>query len=266
MILLAKSNDSTEKKITEENKEDIKKQVINKEINKENDDSLDEIEKEALAKMSAKYSEEPKGFAIVFQKHKLLSIFYYYNPFQRRLTRATMLFLVFLGQMFFIGLFYQDDKNSAIGFYDKILEYSLRDFLVMLYSNIIMLIIEVISLFLLKEKEINKKMTLQEAEKIAKRNKYFRAAGLGFSWIAMGYFSWSISMFALHFSEGTSHIWLFNTGVSFIFDLLFTSIIKLMLYAFVIAKIIEYFKKRKLQKELEMRESYDPEDASENRI
>ncbi|OMJ95104.1 hypothetical protein SteCoe_1645 [Stentor coeruleus] len=237
----------------------LKRQITLSQNAVEHDLALDEIQQA----IRTNESENPVvGFKIVLQKHKLLSVFFLYTPEQSRLIRGTRIFVVFLGQMFFIGLFYNGDKTESSSFSDKILSYSFRDFMVMLYSNIIMLVVDMIIGYLLKDKELKSGLNLDDALKVIKRNKIVKIFGLIFCWIVMIVYCWSIGMFALKLTQGTSHMWLFNTGISFIVDLCFTSIIKLLFYAYVVAKILKYYQDWKESKELERRASFDSEDLA----
>lgn len=222
----------------------------------ERDESLDEIQ------IRVYKNEEPKstGLRLVLEKHKILTIFFLYDPQQSRITRCTMLFFTFIGQMFFIGLFYDGAQSSANDFWDKILSYSMQDFMVMMYSSILMFVIQNVAYFFLKERIIDKTKTKEEILKQIKRNKTMRIVGLLFCWTGMVYFLWSIAMFALKFPQGVSHMWLFNTGMSFLTDICVTSFVNAFIYAYVISRLLASFAKWREKKQKEKQESFDSED------
>ncbi|OMJ65903.1 hypothetical protein SteCoe_37447 [Stentor coeruleus] len=222
----------------------------------ERDESLDEIQ----IRVYKKEEQKSTGLRLVLEKHKILTIFFLYDPQQSRITRCTMLFFTFIGQMFFIGLFYDGAKSTSDNFWDKILSYSLRDFMVMIYSSILMVVIQNIANYFLKERIIDKTKTKEEILKQIKRNKIMKIIGLAFCWTGMAYFLWSIAMFALKFPQGISHMWLFNTGISFMTDICVTSFINAFIYAYVISRVLIFIAKWRENKQRERQESFDSED------
>lgn len=234
------------------------KQILLKENGVEQDNSLDEID---YYLKKDEIPETIRGFYWVLQRHKLFGLFIFYDPVHSRIIRCTLFFVIILGRMFFIGLFYEknnDEKNTE--FLDRLNSYSFRDLTVMIYSSLIMILIEVIVLFVLTEKNIQFEDGKEIAMRVIKRNKYMRISSLIFCWIALAYFCWSIGMFALNFPQGVSHIWILNTIISLFIDLLFTSFIKIAILAFFILRVLEAWKKYKEKKKKETHESMDSED------
>ena len=77
--------------------------------------------------------------------HPILSIFYFYDPQKPRITRITLEFIHTIGNMYFIGLFYKGTKAVALTASDVITSYKFDDIVIVIYSNLIMITIIVIS-------------------------------------------------------------------------------------------------------------------------
>lgn len=228
----------------------------------EQDNSLDEIQ---IQFKNNQNIERPKGFRAVLQRHKLLGLFYFYSPTHCRVYRCTLLFMVILGNMYFIGIFYdqsykKNHENNDSGFLDMILEYNIRDFLIMIYSTIIMLILDIIVVTTLAENPISFDKEKDVALRVIRNNIKKRIIGLIICWLIMIYFCWSIGMLANKVFKNMSYIWIINTSVSVVTDLLFTSFIKIIIIEFIILRLSDAWKSYKEKKIKEKHESIDSED------
>lgn len=190
------------------------------------------------------------GFRVVIEEHRLLSIFFHRDPQTFRFTRCSLLFLIFIGKMYFIGLFYQDDKKNAQikSAQDVVLKYSLRDLLVMIYSTGIVVSLDYLLLYLTKLKIIDLSLPRESILRLIRFNKIKRIASLLFCWGLMGYYCWSIAIFALKLEYSVSLKWVLNTALGMVSDLTVTPLIKLIIKGFIISKLILYYKLRKINR------------------
>mmetsp|Transcript_5835 Transcript_5835/g.5723 ORF Transcript_5835/g.5723 Transcript_5835/m.5723 type:complete len:123 (+) Transcript_5835:193-561(+) len=111
-------------------------------------------------------------------------------------SRLTLFFLGLLGQMFFIGMFYQDanssddtittnstnttessnseanstDSSSS----DSPINYSWSDFWIMVWSSLFMIVITMVLNYFLREKLIDIRMTALQYKTVVKQNKIKR--------------------------------------------------------------------------------------------
>ncbi|OMJ95363.1 hypothetical protein SteCoe_1276 [Stentor coeruleus] len=263
-VTIPKSLNSEKSQSEEEEKDTLsvpeipKKQIMLKENAVEEDNSLDEID---FYLQKDEVPQTRRGIYWMFQQHKFFGIFMVYDPVHSRIIRCSLFFTVILGRMFLIGLFYQkNDDKSDDGFLERLRAYNIRDFAIMVYSSLIMIFLEIVVLFVLTEKKVQFESGKEAAMRVIKRNKYMRISSLIFCWTALGYFCWSIGMFALHFPQGVSHMWILNTIISLIVDILFTSFIKIAIVTLIILRVLDYWKKYKEKKIREMHESIDSED------
>ena len=153
--------------------------------------------------------------------HKFLKIFFLFDPKAFRLSICTLIFTVLLGKMYFIGLFYEGEASTTTTFKDAIKSYTFRDFLVMVYSTLIMFIIELIAAYLSKNELINFKWSKDENIRIIRRNRIRRILLIVFCWSLIVYFVWSIAMFCMNLNIGVSYKWIVNTITGFAGEIFF---------------------------------------------
>ncbi|CAG9312590.1 unnamed protein product [Blepharisma stoltei] len=198
------------------------------------------------------------------KKHELFSIYLVRDPYLTSLSRITLFFLALLGQMFFMGMFYQNSDSSSENVYynsssptnstisnnddNSSVNYSWTDFWIMVWSSLFMIIITTLLNFLLKEKLVEDQMTEMQYKRIKRQNKIKRIVGLILAWGFMIYFCWSIVLFAIQFNESVSRTWVLNVGVGYIVNICFTSVVKAALYAYIAIKVVEFYEKYKRKK------------------
>ena len=147
--------------------------------------------------------------------HKFLKIFFLFDPKAFRLSICTLIFTVLIGKMYFIGLFYEGEESTTTTFKDAIKSYTFRDFLVMVYSTLIMFIIELIASYLSRNELINCKWSKDENIRMIRRNRIRRILLIVFCWLLIIYFVWSIAMFCMNLDIGVSKKWIINTITGF---------------------------------------------------
>jgi proprotein convertase subtilisin/kexin type 5 len=158
----------------------------------------------------------------LIHNHKFLRIFFLFDPNAFRLSTCTMIFTVLIGKMYFIGLFYDGGGGEeATTIREAISGYTFRDFLVMVYSTIIMFCIEVVVAYLTKNNPVNIKWSKDENVRIIKQNRWRRIGCLAFCWPLMIWFSWSIAMFAMNLDISVSYKWIVTTVTGYIGDFFF---------------------------------------------
>ena len=177
--------------------------------------------------------------------HPILSIFYIHDPAKPRIIRITLEFFHTIGNMYFIGLFYRGDKAEATNASDIIAGYSIQDFVIIIYSNLIMISFTAISNLVSKTKEIDIKEPTDVLLAVIKKNNRKKIFGLVLLWTALGYFIWSIVLFALQFPTALSYKWIFNTINSMLLKYFVWSVLKILAKVFVINRLANTFKKRK---------------------
>lgn len=106
--------------------------------------SEDKLPHQEASNTSIDAEEESKNFGqYIVRNHEILSMFIR-NKAYTRISRTTMFITMLLGNMFFIGLFYrpdqQDDRDDR-SIEESFTSYTLRDFWVMVYSSLCMLLI-----------------------------------------------------------------------------------------------------------------------------
>ena len=207
-------------------------------INKE-----DIINKEIEEKELEIYKNAKTGVRLIIEEHKLLNILFFKDSNSFRITRCSLLFIFLMGKMYFIGLFYQyEQKKNINSFKDAIESYTLRDFLVFVYSTIIVTVANAI----LKACFKTEKISLLESRQIImlkiKSNKLKKTICIFISWAILGFYSWGISLFALSLDYSLSVSWILNTGIGYAYELSINPLLKLGLRAFILSKIVIYFK------------------------
>ena len=195
-------------------------------------------------KKSAKH-----GFQVVLEEHRLLSVLFYSDPYSFRFTRCSLLFLLFVGKMYFIGLFYeQETKNNKIkNVKDVFLSYTSRDFLVMIYSIAIVLGLDLLLQYVTKIEPIDLEKSREILLNTIRHNKIRRFVALVFCWGIMAYYCWSIAMFALNLEYSISMRWIVNTSFGICSDLTITPLFKLFFKGFILAKIFLHLRLRKIK-------------------
>ncbi|OMJ75676.1 hypothetical protein SteCoe_25114 [Stentor coeruleus] len=200
-----------------------------------------------------------KIFEYILQNHNLLGLFFCYNPRQSRLTRSTIFIMVTLGNMYFIGVFYDESperskEHNNSKFSENINDYNLGDFAIMINSSLIMIALRIIITLLTAEKLIDFEKGREVALRVIKINIIKRVIGLLLCLTIIVYFSCSIGIFIGEFYIEVSHIWMLNTIISIIVDLLFTSFIEIFITVFIVSRLLEIwrkYKERKLKEEYE---------------
>lgn len=112
-------------------------------------------------------------------KHELSNILFTKNPNRPSFLRITLFFIVLLGNMFLLGVFYDDgsskkqkiqekDAKSSESEDDSMSAYTYNDFFMAIYGNLLMLIIVVILEKFMTLKPTSSKMDYQQILKIVK--------------------------------------------------------------------------------------------------
>ena len=213
-----------------------------------------EDENQRINRIARKQSEEIKqnskhGLKVILEEHRLLSVLFHNDPSTFRFTRCSLLFLLFVGKMYFIGLFYEsENKNNKIkGVEDAFLSYTLRDFLVMIYSIAIVLGLDLFLQFVTRIKPIDLERPREIILRDIRHNKIRRFVALIFCWGIMGYYCWSIAMFALNLEYTVSLRWILNTGLGICSDLTISPLFKLFFKGFILAKIVLHLRLKKIR-------------------
>ncbi|CAG9326220.1 unnamed protein product [Blepharisma stoltei] len=174
-------------------------------------------------------------FEFVGKNHDFISIFLPDSQFSHS-VRVTAYTVSLLGNMFFIGLFYQDgeqkdDDSDSMNFSEAINNYSFRDFWVMVYSTGIMIPIAII-LRILAKRNIKEYKDPKKQNKIKKREKWKKFGFFMLSWSLMGYFCWSIILFSIQFQLSLTYKWICNTSVSYGSDIFVMPFVKMPIKVF----------------------------------
>lgn len=216
----------------------------------QDNEAVPRIQRQLASQIEELQKNTKTGFKVVIEEHRLLNIFFHHDPVTFRFTRCSLLFLLFTGKMYFIGLFYESDsKNKKIkSAEDALLNYALRDFLVMVYSIGIVTSMDILLIYLTRIKPIETSMPREVILKSIRFNKIKRIVALVFCVGIMVFYCWSIAMFALHLEYSVSIKWVLNTAISIFSDLTVAPLIKLIIKGFIIAKLVLYFKLRSLKR------------------
>jgi hypothetical protein len=187
----------------------------------------------------------------MLEKHKLLTVFNLYDPFQSRFNRASLLFLNVIGKMYFIGLFYEGEKTAASNVKGIAASYSLRDALVILWSSLIMLVANAFFIYFMKNRPVSPNMPREVFDKTIKFNSR-KKLGIFIIFISVfAWLLWSIAMFALHLDKFTSYKWIINTSISIFIDMIVTPLVKgiviTMIGGWILKKIKEKIEKSKIE-------------------
>ncbi|CAG9333797.1 unnamed protein product [Blepharisma stoltei] len=210
-----------------------------------------------------------KWLGIISEKHELFNILFTKVPQHPSLCRITLYFLVLIGQMFFIGMFYEttststetvitNSTNSTSSDYSSegfSIDYSWHDFWIMVWSSLLMIIVTSTLSKLFTEQEITDQMTGLQYIKIKRQNKIKRWIGLFLAWGIMFYFLWSIALYSIQFDEDISRVWVLNTGIGYTVNILFTSVIKIAITAYITMKLLDLIEKYKKKKTKENNEA-----------
>lgn len=174
---------------------------------------------------------KPKGIVkYILYNHDIISMFTHSYEYSR-FCRTTQFITMVLGNMFFIGLFYQNENTDGISsnLSDIFSGYTLRDFWVMVYSSLLMLGIGLILKYLAKKSLISITATHAQVRYINRKNKAKIISFYIFCWLMMGWFCWSIILFSIQFELNLAYMWVFNTIVSYGSDFFVISFLKLAL-------------------------------------
>ena len=182
-------------------------------------------------------------FAKVKDNHKFFSIFNVYDPLRSRFNRMSLVFLALIGKMYFIGLFYNNEKQqSSSSIKDIVKKYSLNDMLIIFWSFLIMMSINTILMHLMKLKLVDPHMSREVFLGVLKYNNRKNIAVFLLFLGLFTYFCWSIAMFALHLDQFTSYKWILSTSVSFIISLILSPLAKVILINILLDYFIQKFK------------------------
>ena len=130
---------------------------------------------------------------------------------------------------------------------DALLSYTMRDFLVMVYSISIVLGLDLLLNFITRIKVIDLERPREIILRDIRQNKIRRIAALVFCWSIMGYYCWSIAMFALNLEYTVSLRWILNTGLGISSDLTISPLFKLFFKGFILAKIALHLRIKKIR-------------------
>ena len=156
------------------------------------------------------------------EKHEVLSIFYLHDKDKPRVVRSTFLATKLLGDMYLIGLFYRGESDSEDSeFWATVTEYSWRDFWVLVFSNVIML---VVFLVLKSSFKLRKRYSQSQCKK-----SLVTTLGLVVSWVMMAYFCWSIVVFSAVFEKKVNYKWIFNSGIDYFSEVLLFSFLRILI-------------------------------------
>ena len=170
-----------------------------------------------------------------------------YDKERPRIIRITLEFIHTIGNMYFIGLFYKGTTAEGSNFSDVIAGYTIQDFVIIIYSNLIMIFIVTLCKLISKTKAIDNQQPTTVVLALIKKNNTKKLAGLLIGWTSLGYFIWSIVLFALQFPEQLSYKWVFNSCNTIFMKYFIWSLAKIASKVFVIVPLNNRFKKRKPQ-------------------
>ena len=136
--------------------------------------------------------------------------------------------------MYFIGLFYKGEKEDSTTIKIMMANYSFRDVLTILWSNLIMITFSTVMIYIMKMKLINPNMPRELF--VANVNFNFKKSVAIFSIFAglLTYFFWSISVFAMNLDGFVSYKWIFNTSISILIEITLTPFIKGIIFVVIV--------------------------------
>ena len=184
-------------------------------------------------------------FYLTIKEHKFFSVFHFYDPLRSRFNRISLLFLNLIGKMFFIGLFYKGEKVATSSLQGLIDSYTLRDFLVILWTNLIMIAMNSILMRCMKMKIVEPNMP---REVFIANKKYNYKKNIAIFVIFLGifvYFLYSIAIFAMNLEQFVSYKWIINSSVSILIAMFLTPLIKALLFTFAVNLIMMKMKEIK---------------------
>ena len=182
-------------------------------------------------------------FDQTIKEHKFFSIFKFYDPLRSRFNRISLVFLNLIVKMYFIGLFYKSEKVKSASFKGLIESYTLRDVLVIFWTNLIMIAMNSILMYCMKMKIVEPNMP-REVFIAHKKYNYKKNIAIFVTFLAIfAYFLWSIAMFAMNLEQFVSYKWIINSSVSILIAMFLTPLIKALIVTFVINLIIEKIKR-----------------------
>ena len=155
---------------------------------KENKDSNEFLTERNNQKIELEEDGQTNSMKNQFIKlHPILSIFYVYDEERPRIVRITLEFINTIGNMYFIGLFYKGTKAVGTNFSEVIAGYTIEDFVIIIYSNLIMISFITISRFVSKTKAIDFKQPTNVVLALIKKNNLKKLVGLVLGWTSLGY-------------------------------------------------------------------------------
>lgn len=210
------------------------------------------VQRDIAKKIEEEKQKTKTGFRVIIEEHRLLNIFFHHDPFTFRFTRCSLLFLLFTGKMYFIGLFYESDaeKNKVKSVEDALIKYALRDVLVMIYSIGIVTALDLFLILITKIKPIDITLPREALFRNIRVNKIKRILALVLCIAIMGFYCWSIALFALNLEYSVSMKWVISTAIGIFSDLTVTPLIKLIVKGLIISKIVLYLKLRNIKRKV----------------
>lgn len=152
-----------------------------------------------------------------------------------------MFTVVIIGEFFFIGLFHEDDEVKVdFSVKNVIISFSWRDFCVMIYSILFMLIITMFLGMLFSRKVCKRTASDKVILKAWRINRIKSIVGLALSWILLVYFMWSIFVFAATMAEASSYMWVISSIFSFFIEILIIETVKILAIAYIVYSL-KYF-------------------------
>ncbi|CAG9321664.1 unnamed protein product [Blepharisma stoltei] len=177
-----------------------------------------------------------RALIFIAKNHDFVTIFTNKENFTH-FSRLTSYMITLLGNMYFIGLFYQSKPKGSdysIGdFSSAFNNYSFQDFWILVYSSSIMLLVGILLNYLSKSTPLPS--TDDTLYKSIKKNNLFKL--IAFYLISFGllfYFCWSIILFSIQFELNVTYLWICNTSVSYGTNLFVVSFAKVAFKAFLI--------------------------------
>ncbi|CAG9330196.1 unnamed protein product [Blepharisma stoltei] len=179
---------------------------------------------------NAKKEQKLSKFQYVLHNHPFIRIFLTHENYSH-FSLVTIYSTLFLGNMFFIGLFYQNsdsDKKWTFNLKKLIENYDFRDFWAGVYAACFTFGLGIILNFFAKMKKIppgnNEDPKVKKAKKINKIKIiifYILSYGL------LIFFCWSIILFSIQFDLAPSCKWVYNTILNSAADIFFITFVKI---------------------------------------
>ncbi|CAG9330195.1 unnamed protein product [Blepharisma stoltei] len=196
------------------------------------------------------------GVKSVLSEHEFIKIFLPHKEYSH-FSLATIYSTLLLGNMFFIGLFYQNNNSDTEWTFNlkELMEnYDFRDFWASVYATCFTFVLGIILNYLAKMEEIDyESMEDSKIKNVKRMNKIKSIIFYLLSYWLMIFFCWSIILFSVKFDFGISCKWIYNTVLNFAVDILCVAFIRIaikLLTFWILAKIWKMIKSSKLKKNI----------------